>query len=179
MNPEATSQTPPATPRTKTAPLATTSLVLGILGLLCFSILTAIPAVICGHLARSRIKQSAGSLTGNGLALGGLITGYIGCALALLMIPLMLAVAIPSFVKARDTATMHVCLNNLHMIEAAKQRWALEHKKETTDTPTLNDLSTYLRDGQMPVCPAGGAYVIGSVGQLATCSNSKHAQPPP
>ena len=95
----------PQQPRTNG--LAVVSLVLGILGLTCFSLFSGIPAVICGHLAYSRINRSGGALAGGGLALAGLITGYISIALAVIMIPLMLAIAIPNFVKARDTAQMN------------------------------------------------------------------------
>jgi len=64
----------------KTSALAIWSLVLGILSLVCFTIFTAIPGVICGHKALSRIKRSNGTLTGQGLAIAGLVTGYMGIA---------------------------------------------------------------------------------------------------
>ena len=63
-----------------TSVLAIWSLVLGILGLALLGPITGIPAVICGHMARSRIRKSNGELTGSGMALAGLITGYIGIA---------------------------------------------------------------------------------------------------
>jgi hypothetical protein len=59
----------------KTSALAIWSLVLGILSLTCFGFLSGIPAVICGHIARSEIKKSEGRLEGEGMALAGLITG--------------------------------------------------------------------------------------------------------
>ena len=54
--------------------LAVASLCLAILSLSCYG-LSAIPAVICGHIARRKIAQSNGTLTGAGLALAGLIVG--------------------------------------------------------------------------------------------------------
>ena len=60
----------------QTSGLAIASLVLGILGL-CSLGLTAIPAVICGHIALNRIGKSANRLTGTGIAIGGLVTGYV------------------------------------------------------------------------------------------------------
>jgi competence protein ComGC len=161
----------------KNSPLAIWSLILGILSLTCFYILTAIPAVICGHMAMSRIKRSGGALTGNGLAIGGLVTGYLGIALTLLVIPLLAAIAIPNFVKARNTAQMNACINNLRIIEGAKEQWKLEYKKETTDIPTQADLSVYLRNGQFPTCPAGGVYKINSAGEPAACSIPGHQLP--
>src|SRR5579871_3665304 len=94
----------PAPQLAKTSGLAIWSLVLGILSLMCFSIFAAIPGVICGHKAQTRIKNSGGTLTGNGLAIAGLVTGYLGIAWAIFVIPLMMAIAIPNFVKARAVA---------------------------------------------------------------------------
>ena len=70
----------PVQPQPKTSALAVWSLVLGVLSLMCFSILAAIPGVICGHKAISRIGKSGGGLSGKGLAIAGLVTGYIGIA---------------------------------------------------------------------------------------------------
>jgi competence protein ComGC len=158
----------------KTAALAIWSLVLGILSLVCFTIFAAIPGVICGHKALSKIKRSNGTLNGQGLAIAGLITGYLGIALAVLFIPLMMAIAIPNFVKARDTAQTNACINNLRQIDAAKQQWALENSKKSTDTPTQSDLGHYLKNGQFPTCPKGGTYTIGTIGEAPSCSVPGH-----
>jgi len=158
----------------KNCGLAIWSLVLGILSLSCFYLLTAIPAVICGHVAWSRIKRSAGALTGEGLAIGGMVTGYIGIALSLFVLPLLLAIAIPNFVKARNTAQMNACNNHLRQIVGAKHQWALENKKEMTDAPTENDLKPYFFQEGFPKCPAGGNYSINSVLEDPTCSFSNH-----
>ena len=37
-----------------------------------------IPAIICGHIARSQIRRSGGQQQGAGMALAGLILGYVG-----------------------------------------------------------------------------------------------------
>jgi len=165
----------PAQP--KASALAIWSLVLGILSLTCFSILSAIPGVICGHKALSRIKQSGGALTGQGLAIAGLVTGYLGILWAVIMIPMMAAIAIPNFVKARDMAMTNACINNLRMIEAAKNEWALEHKKNPADVPASQDLTPYLKNGAFPTCPAGGTYTIGAVSNAPTCSIAGHKLP--
>jgi type II secretory pathway pseudopilin PulG len=61
----------------QTSGLAITSMVLGICSFLSCGI-TGIPAIICGHIARANIKRSQGQQTGDGFALAGLITGYLG-----------------------------------------------------------------------------------------------------
>ena len=62
--------------------LAIVSLVLSLLGL--FFYITAIGGVICGHIARRQIRE--GHESGDGLALAGLIVGYIILALGVVFI---------------------------------------------------------------------------------------------
>src|ERR1043166_5996101 len=61
----------------KMAPLAIVSVVLAVLSFLCVPIVAVIPAIICGHLAWSRIRKSGGALQGKGIAIVGLIVGYL------------------------------------------------------------------------------------------------------
>jgi hypothetical protein len=125
-------------------------------------------------MAYSRIKRSGGMLTGDGLALGGLITGYLGIVL-IPIIGMMAAIAVPNFVKARATAQMHACNANLLQIDGAKEMWALEGKKQTTDTPTEKELEVYLkRPFSSLKCPAGGVYTINSAGEKPACSIRNH-----
>ena len=74
-----------------------------------------------------------------------------------------------------------MCVANLVQLDSAKQQWALEQRKTASDTPTISDLLPYFggrSDGLfMPVCPDGGTYTIGTVGEKPTCSNPKHALP--
>lgn len=72
------------------------------------------------------------------------------------IIGLLAAIAIPNFVKARTTSQQNACINNLRLIDAAKQQWALEQRKNTTDTPQPTDLQPYLghgATGELPYCP--------------------------
>ena len=59
-----------------TSGVAIASFVLGLASLF-LSIFTAIPAVICGHMALSQIDRSGGRLGGRGFAMTGLILGYV------------------------------------------------------------------------------------------------------
>jgi hypothetical protein len=93
---------------------------------------------------------------------------------------ILAAVAIPNFVKARTTSQENACINNLRLIDAAKQQWALENKKQNTDTPKTEDIQPYLgrgAKGEMPTCPAGGTYTYGAVGEKPTCSIAGHVLP--
>jgi hypothetical protein len=60
--------------------LAIASMVCGILGVVTcyFGGLFGLPAVICGHMAISAIRQSPLPMGGRGMAIAGLVTGYLG-----------------------------------------------------------------------------------------------------
>jgi hypothetical protein len=91
-------------------------------------------------------------------------------------VPAMLsAIAIPNFVKARSTSQQNACINNLRQIDAAKNQWAMEKHKQSTDVPTEVDLLPYLK--RWPSCPAGGTYVIGAMSELPKCSVPGHTLP--
>ena len=111
-------------------------------------------------------------------ALVVIVLGAVGLV-GIAVIGMLAAIAIPNFVRARNTAQMNVCINNLRMIDGAKQQWALEHRKEKTDTPTQSEVAAYLKDGQFPVCLVGGTYTINTVGKEPTCSVPHHRLPRP
>jgi prepilin-type N-terminal cleavage/methylation domain-containing protein len=90
------------------------------------------------------------------------------------IIGLLAAIAIPNFVKARQTSQTNACINNLRQVDAAKQQWALEKGQLSTATPGSSDIVPYLgRTGSvMPACPvAAGVYVIGAITVAPTCPN--------
>jgi hypothetical protein len=68
------------------------------------------------------------------------------------------------------------CIDNLRLIDAAKQQWAIDKNKGQNALPTVLDLLPYLPDG-FPVCPAGGKYTIHSVAVNPTCSFPGHVMP--
>src|SRR5947207_11447930 len=78
-------------PAPRTAPAAIWSLVLAILSFTCGWLFTAIPAVICGHIARSKIRKSGGALSGKNIAIAGLILGYIALVIGAMGIPLLVS----------------------------------------------------------------------------------------
>jgi Domain of unknown function (DUF4190) len=63
----------------KTSAKARTSLVLGFLS---FLIVPGLAAIALGHMGRREIRKSGGRLKGSGLALAGLILGYVGTTAA-------------------------------------------------------------------------------------------------
>jgi hypothetical protein len=74
-----------------TPAVAIWSLILAVLSFTCGWLFTAIPAVICGHIAHSKIRKSGDTLGGNGIATAGLILGYIALVLGAMGIPLLVS----------------------------------------------------------------------------------------
>ena len=79
--------------------------------------------------------------------------------------------------QARLAANANACINNLRLIDAAKQQWALDKNKAATDVPTTRDLLPYFKDGIFPVCPDGGSYAIATIAELPACSIQGHVLP--
>jgi len=87
------------------------------------------------------------------------------------IIGLLAAIAIPNFVRARKTAQMNSCINNLRLIDAAQQQYALEKGSDTGVDSTA--LTPYLGRGAgvFPTCPTGGAYTV-AAGAKPLCGSS-------
>lgn len=63
--------------RTQTSILAVMSLVFGLLTWFVLPFVGAVVAVVCGHAARREIRHSGGLVDGNGLAISGLVLGWV------------------------------------------------------------------------------------------------------
>jgi hypothetical protein len=75
-----------------TSGLAIASLVLGVLAWCMLPFVGAVAAVVCGHLARSEIRRTPpGSVDGGGLAVVGLVLGYLQLALTAIGLFLLIA----------------------------------------------------------------------------------------
>ena len=96
--------------------------------------------------------------------------------IVVLIIGILLAIAVPNFVRARAASRQKACVATLRQIESAKQQWAMDNRKAPTDTPTWpTDLvgNTLYIKGQTPVCPTtGAAYSTGTVNTDPTCPNA-------
>ncbi len=69
-----------------TSTTAVISLVSGILGWTFLPFLGSIVAIITGHMARAEIRRSNGEVQGDGMAIAGLVLGWLSVALAILSV---------------------------------------------------------------------------------------------
>jgi type IV pilus assembly protein PilA len=106
---------------------ATASLICGIMSLTIFSVLAGIPAIILGHMSRGEIKRAAGRMKGEGLALAGLIMGYVSL-LAIPFILIIAAIAIPNLLRSRMAANEAGSVGSLRTIAAANDTYAATYQ---------------------------------------------------
>jgi hypothetical protein len=78
---------------------------------------SAVAAVIMGHISRAEIRRSGGRKTGDGMALAGLVLGYIGLSI----IPLLIisAIAIPNLLRARMAANEASAAGSLRVLNTS------------------------------------------------------------
>lgn len=89
------------------------------------------------------------------------------------IIGILIAIAVPGFIRARSMSRMKSCQENLTKIDGAKEQWALENNKSpgasvTTDNIVQSDGEGYLKS--MPKEPSGGTYTVNTIGTDPTCS---------
>ena len=95
------------------------------------------------------------------------------------IIGMLAAIAIPNFVTSRKNAQATACINNIRIIQGAKDMWAIEAKKGSSDTPTEAELQPYIGHGlagKLPTCPNDSgntfatSYSVNAVDAMVACN---------
>ena len=146
--------------------LSTTSLVLGLLSVACFGLLTGLPAIITGHLARGKVRRQPAVYGGAGMALAGLILGYISVVTTLALMGVLAAIILPAMAKAKNrgryappapqvvTPAINPsvqCVSNLKQIGLAARIWSNDHGDKFP--ASFLTLSNELVAPKVLVCP--------------------------
>lgn len=155
----------------RTSGVAIASLVTSLLGI-------GLAGVICGHIALSQIKRSAGALGGKGLAIAGLVIGYVGVLIWLLiavaLVLPVLFVGSQAYKRSADRAACILNQRNVQQAVRAHQNTESLAIGAPIDWKEIFGPAAYMRE---PVCPAGGTYTYSStipaVGvQVVSCSHA-------
>ncbi len=109
--------------------------------------------------------------------------------IVVLIIGILLAIAIPNFVAARESSRAKACVGNLKQIDSAKQQCAMDKKMSGSSTDTFvidglaaSDTATahqlvgptfYIR--AIPTCPSAGTYYPATVAVNPYCTISATA----
>ena len=107
----------------------------------------AIAAVIFGHLSLSEIRQSAGRLTGHGMAIAGLVLGYVGSVPMLLIIA---AIVIPNLLRARIAANEASAVAAVRTLIVAETVYSQAHPASgyTCALTDLDEIDSTLKSGR-------------------------------
>ncbi len=104
--------------------------------------------------------------------------------IVVLIIGILLAIAIPNFIQARESSRARACVANLKQLDSAKQQWLMDKKAQTITSETIAPgtsatsdsvglIPTYIR--AVPSCPAGGTYTTGDQNTNPSCSLGANA----
>lgn len=134
--------------------MAVASFVLGLCSfVLCLSFITALPAIILGHVARKRAARSPEQFSGRGFAIAGIVLGYGSILLTLVMAGLIIPAVSRSpqrSLSRRSPIPMPTdCQNNLRQIGLAMKVWALERNDQYPFNVSTNS------GGSLELCSRG------------------------
>ncbi len=91
--------------------------------------------------------------------------------IVILIIGLLLSIAVPQWMSARNRSQGNSCLANLKRIDNAKEQWAMEYHQPQGASVQQTDLNPdYIKGASFPNCPSGGTYTLNVVGTPALCS---------
>lgn len=90
------------------------------------------------------------------------------------IIALLATVAVPALFHARSRAQENTCVDNLRLLDGAKQQWALENKATSKSTPTGVEIIPYLGrgGGTLPLCPSDPQKTFATSYSLNDCSTA-------
>lgn len=92
------------------------------------------------------------------------------------VIAIILAIAVPNYIKSGKTSQRTVCIANLEKIDSAIDQWVLDNHTPPgtvlSESEEAEVYTNYVKGGK-PKCPSGGAYTIHVVGTKpqVTCSH--------
>ena len=141
--------------------MAVTSLVLGIISVMCLGLFAGIPAIILGHTAHRRTRNAPEQYRGAGLAIAGFVMGYASL-LTTLIIVMLVGKSLPQLAQARGQAQRISCFNNMKQIGLAFRVWAANHEGQFPFNISTN---------QSGMIKSGEAGVEDSVQIFRTMSN--------
>jgi len=90
------------------------------------------------------------------------------------IIGLLAAMCLPNVMHSRLIAQTGFCIDNLRMLDGAKQQWAMEHGAVPTSQPMSSDIQPYIGRGSgiLPVCPLDSHQMFSTSYSLNNCQNN-------
>jgi prepilin-type N-terminal cleavage/methylation domain-containing protein len=91
--------------------------------------------------------------------------------MVVLLIGLLLAIAVPQWIRARENAQGKSCVSTLRRIGDAKDMFAQENNIAEGGPVVMGDIwPDYIKGAAPPSCPSGGTYTLNNVGVNPECT---------
>jgi len=88
--------------------------------------------------------------------------------IVVLIIGILMAIAVPNFIKARSNSRLQTVVANLKQIDSAKEQYAMENGQKTGDAVTSANLTPTYMKSWPDNTPVTGTYVPNAVGTTPT-----------
>lgn len=93
--------------------------------------------------------------------------------IVILILGVLMNMALPSIVAARDRSQGRACVKNLNNINMAKEQYSMDARLSATDSNPIAwaSIAPYMKTVNLPTCPTNNAaYTIGPPSALPSCS---------
>ena len=98
--------------------------------------------------------------------------------IVVLIIGILLAIAVPNFIRAREQSRAKACSANLEQIDSAKEQYAMDARvNEGAAVADANLFGGTLYIKVKPLCPSSGVYTLGNVSVDPTCDADTTTRP--
>ncbi len=91
----------------------------------------------------------------------------------ILVIGVLIAMALPNWMRARESARSKACTQTLRQLHTAKEQWGMITHAPLSAVPDTSDLiSEYMKgtEDTLPLCPAGGEYSLNDLATPPSCT---------
>lgn len=96
--------------------------------------------------------------------------------IVILIMSIILTIAVPNWIKARETSRNTTCVANMKRIDSAKEQYAMTSGLSTgSPCAFANIVPDYIK--AQPACPNSGILTPEPIGQPPTCTIAGHVLP--
>jgi prepilin-type N-terminal cleavage/methylation domain-containing protein len=91
--------------------------------------------------------------------------------IVVLIIGILLSIAVPQWMRARENSRSKQCIATLKQIDGAKEFYAIQNSLGNGSPVTMGDLwPAYINQSTPPTCTGGGTIAVNVIGTNPTCT---------
>jgi hypothetical protein len=98
-------------------------------------------------------------------------TGRTAISVGLVVLVVLIVDVFLSYqIRERRISRQYACIGNLRLIESGKEQAAMAYRLTDGDAIASTSVQEYWKGGAAPICPEGGTYTYGKIGERPQCS---------